>query len=346
MSQHMIQAVDLRRSFGDKAAVDGVSFDVPAGTVVGLLGPNGAGKTTTVHCLTTLLRPTSGSATVAGYDVVRQAADVRRSIAVTGQFAALDEILTGRENLVLFSRLLGLDRRRAAARADELIDRFDLGEIAGKPVRTYSGGLRRRLDLAASLVVDRPVLFLDEPTTGLDPRSRRALWEVVRELRDGGTAVLLTTQYLEEADQLAARVLLIDRGRVIAEGAPDELKRDFGRAVCEVRIGDPKSRERAATELRAAFPALTEDDEVLRLGADSGTLTEVVRRLETAGVEADDVTVRRPTLDEVFLTLTGGTEAGGVEAGGVEAGGAEAGDAQAGDVGAGDSTGTPTGARR
>jgi ABC-2 type transport system ATP-binding protein len=294
MSQQMIQAVDLRRSFGDKAAVDGVSFEVPAGTVVGLLGPNGAGKTTTVHCLTTLLRPTSGSATVAGYDVVRQAAEVRRSIAVTGQFAALDEILTGRENLVLFGRLLGLDRRRAAARAGELIDRFDLGEIAGKPVRTYSGGLRRRLDLAASLVVDRPVLFLDEPTTGLDPRSRRALWEVVRELRDAGTAVLLTTQYLEEADQLAARVLLIDRGR-----------------VCEVRIGDPKLRERAATELRAAFPALTEDDEVLRLGADdSGTLTEVVRRLETAGVEADDVTVRRPTLDEVFLALTGGAPAG------------------------------------
>lgn len=176
--------------------------------------------------------------------MVRQAAEVRRSIAVTGQFAALDEMLTGRENLVLFGRLLGLGRRAAAARADELIERFDLGEVAGAAVRTYSGGLRRRVDLAASLVVDRPVLFLDEPTTGLDPRSRRALWEVVRQLRDDGTAVLLTTQYLEEADQLAARVLLVDHGRVVAEGTPDDLKGRLGGAVCEVRIEDPRTGRR------------------------------------------------------------------------------------------------------
>ncbi|MEV5693221.1 ATP-binding cassette domain-containing protein [Micromonospora globbae] len=305
MSQQMIQVSDLRRSFGATVAVDGVGFEVAAGEVVGLLGPNGAGKTTTIHCLTTLLRPDSGTARVAGFDVVRQAAEVRRSIAVTGQFAALDEMLTGRENLVLFGRLLGLGRRAAAARADELIERFDLGEVAGAAVRTYSGGLRRRVDLAASLVVDRPVLFLDEPTTGLDPRSRRALWEVVRQLRDDGTAVLLTTQYLEEADQLAARVLLVDHGRVVAEGTPDDLKGRLGGAVCEVRIEDPRDRAAASVQLRAAFPDLTEDEDVLRLAAGSGTLTEVVRRLESAGVEADDVTVRRPTLDEVFLSLTG-----------------------------------------
>ncbi|MFG1674509.1 ATP-binding cassette domain-containing protein [Micromonospora sp. NPDC049282] len=305
MSEQMIQVHDLRRSFGATTAVDGVGFSVGPGEVVGLLGPNGAGKTTTIHCLTTLLKPDSGSARVAGFDVVDQAAQVRRSIAVTGQFAALDEMLTGRENLVLFGRLLGLDRRAAAARADELVERFDLGEVAGKPVRTYSGGLRRRADLAASLVVDRPVLFLDEPTTGLDPRSRRALWEVVRQLRANGTTVLLTTQYLEEADQLADRVLLIDHGRVVAEGSPDELKGRLGGAVCEVRVEDPRARETAAARLREAFPELTEDDDVLRVAAGAGTLTEVVRRLESAGVEADDVMVRRPTLDEVFLSLTG-----------------------------------------
>ncbi|MFI5834199.1 ATP-binding cassette domain-containing protein [Micromonospora sp. NPDC051300] len=305
MSEQMIQVHDLRRSFGATTAVDGVGFEVAAGEVVGLLGPNGAGKTTTIHCLTTLLRPDSGAARVAGFDVVDQAAQVRRSIAVTGQFAALDELLTGRENLVLFGRLLGLDRRAAAARADELVERFDLGEVAGKAVRTYSGGLRRRADLAASLVVDRPVLFLDEPTTGLDPRSRRALWEVVRRLRADGTTVLLTTQYLEEADQLADRVLLIDHGRVVAEGTPDELKGRLGGTVCEVRVEDPRARETAAARLREAFPELTEDDDVLRVAAGAGTLTEVVRRLESAGVEADDVTVRRPTLDEVFLSLTG-----------------------------------------
>ncbi|MCZ7437590.1 ATP-binding cassette domain-containing protein [Micromonospora sp. WMMC241] len=307
MSEQMIQVHELRRSFGATTAVDGVGFSVAAGEVVGLLGPNGAGKTTTIHCLTTLLRPDSGSARVAGFDVVEQAAQVRRSIAVTGQFAALDEMLTGRENLVLFGRLLGLDRRAAAARADELVERFDLGEVAGKAVRTYSGGLRRRADLAASLVVDRPVLFLDEPTTGLDPRSRRALWEVVRQLRADGTTVLLTTQYLEEADQLADRVLLIDHGRVVAEGTPDELKGRLGGTVCEVRVEDPRARETAAARLREAFPDLTEDDDVLRVAAGAGTLTEVVRRLESAGVEADDVTVRRPTLDEVFLSLTGST---------------------------------------
>lgn len=305
MSEQMIQVHDLRRSFGATTAVDGVGFSVAAGEVVGLLGPNGAGKTTTIHCLTTLLKPDSGSARVAGFDVVDQAAQVRRSIAVTGQFAALDEMLTGRENLVLFGRLLGLDRRAAGARADELVERFDLGEVAGKPVRTYSGGLRRRADLAASLVVDRPVLFLDEPTTGLDPRSRRALWEVVRQLRANGTTVLLTTQYLEEADQLADRVLLVDHGRVVAEGSPDELKGRLGGAVCEVRVEDPRARETAAARLREAFPELTEDDDVLRVAAGAGTLTEVVRRLESAGVEADDVMVRRPTLDEVFLSLTG-----------------------------------------
>ncbi|QLQ35853.1 ATP-binding cassette domain-containing protein [Micromonospora robiginosa] len=305
MSEQMIQVHDLRRSFGATTAVDGVGFEVAAGEVVGLLGPNGAGKTTTIHCLTTLLKPDSGSARVAGFDVVDQAAQVRRSIAVTGQFAALDELLTGRENLVLFGRLLGLDRRAAATRADELVERFDLGEVAGKAVRTYSGGLRRRADLAASLVVDRPVLFLDEPTTGLDPRSRRALWEVVRQLRADGTTVLLTTQYLEEADQLADRVLLVDHGRVVAEGTPDELKGRLGGTVCEVRVEDPRARETAAARLREAFPELTEDDDVLRVAAGAGTLTEVVRRLEAAGVEADDVTVRRPTLDEVFLSLTG-----------------------------------------
>jgi ABC-2 type transport system ATP-binding protein len=306
MSQPVVRVQQLRKSFGDTTAVADISFSVAAGTVVGLLGPNGAGKTTTINCITTLLRPDGGEVSVGGFDVVRDADRVRAQIAVTGQFAALDDMLSGRENLVLFGRLLGLGRRAAAARAEDLLTRFDLTEVAGKAVRTYSGGLRRRLDLAVSLVVHRPLLILDEPTTGLDPRSRESLWAVIRELSAGGTTILLTTQYLEEADRLADGLLLIDHGRVIAAGRPAELKKGLGGAVCEVRIGDDATREQARDALEYRFRGLTVSGEVLTIpDADLDTLADAARCLSLAGVEPDDLALRRATLDEVFLSLTG-----------------------------------------
>jgi ABC-2 type transport system ATP-binding protein len=302
----VVEVESLRKAFDGTVAVDDVSFAVAAGTVVGVLGPNGAGKTTLIGCLTTLLRPDAGRVTVAGHDVVADSGGVRARISLTGQFAALDDVLTGRENLVLFGRLLRLTRREARSRADELLTRFELLDAAERPVATYSGGMRRRLDLAVSLVVPRPVLFLDEPTTGLDPRGRRALWEVVRDLRSAGTTVLLTTQYLEEADQLADRILVIDRGRLIADGTPDGLKDMVGGSVCSVHVEDDVARGRAAAALAETFPdAALRDDAITVPAAGTAVLVEVIRCLDAVGVEPDDLVLGRPTLDDVFLTLTG-----------------------------------------
>jgi len=304
MVEPVIRVEHLRKQFDSEVALDDVSFEVAPGTVVGLLGPNGAGKTTLVHCLSTLLRPDAGTITVNGHDVLADGNGVRGSIALTGQFAAVDDLLSGRDNLVLFGRLLRLDRKAAQARAEELLTRFGLADRADKPVGSYSGGLRRRLDLAVSLVVPRPVLVLDEPTTGLDPHSRQEVWNDIARLRDAGVTVLLTTQYLEEADHLADRILILDHGRIIAEGAPAELKNRLGTAVCEVRVPEA-DREAARAALAAVSPDVTETDEVLSVpAAGLSTLSSAVRALESAGLADADVTVRHSTLEEVFLTLT------------------------------------------
>ncbi|MBD0735840.1 ATP-binding cassette domain-containing protein [Streptomyces sp. CBMA29] len=300
-----VVAEDLRLSYGTHAALDGLSLTVGAGEIVGLLGPNGAGKTTAVNVLSTLEPPDSGTASVAGHDVRRAPAAVRAVIALTGQYASVDEELTGRENLVLFARLLGLRKAAARARAAELLTAFDLLDAADRRAATYSGGMRRRLDLAAGLVRDPAVVFLDEPTTGLDPRSRLALWAAVRELRARGVAVLLTTQYLEEADRLADRIVVIDRGRVIATGTPQQLKEQVGGTFCEVTPADPADTPRVLTVL-ADLGADAHDDAVALPAPDGpATLTTVVRRMEDAGIAMTDIALRRPSLDEVFLALTG-----------------------------------------
>ncbi len=298
----------LVKTFGDVRALDGVDLEARHGTVFGLLGPNGAGKTTAVRVLTTLLQPDAGSARVAGLDVVRDGAQLRELIGLAGQYAAVDENLTGAENLVMVGRLYGAKRAQAKVRARELLTRFDLVDAADRPVKTYSGGMRRRLDLAAALVARPPIIFLDEPTTGLDPRSRLSLWETIEGLVAEGTTVLLTTQYLDEADRLADDLAVIDHGKVIAEGTPDELKDRIGGERLEVRLADAAEGERAA---RALAPLSDEppaaDDGLVRLHVRgrSGTIVEAVRRLDEAGVDVEDLGLRRPTLDDVFLTLTG-----------------------------------------
>ncbi|MBC6447457.1 ATP-binding cassette domain-containing protein [Actinokineospora xionganensis] len=305
-----IQAEELRKRYGDTEAVAGVSLAVPTGTIMGVLGPNGAGKTTTVRMLATLLSPDSGRATVCGYDVVGQAREVRRKIGLTGQYAAVDERLTGRENLHLIGVLHRLGKRGAKARATELLERFDLVEAADRLSRTYSGGMRRRLDLAASLLADPTVLFLDEPTTGLDPVSRRDLWTMIRAEVDRGLTVLLTTQYLEEADQLADRIAVIDKGLVIAEGTPEELKRKVGQERLDVTVADAADGAVMASALARAttsVPTVSDDGRTVSLTLVGGVLgiSTALSALNDARVDVVDLAVRRPTLDDVFISLTG-----------------------------------------
>ena len=299
----MIEVEGVSKSFGAVHALTGVDLHVAAGTVLGLLGPNGAGKSTLVKVLATLHAPDAGRATIDGFDVVRDAVAVRSRIGLAGQFAAVDELLTGRENLVMVGRLYRLGRREAAARADDVLERLGLHDAGDRSVRTYSGGMRRRLDLGASLVGRPRVLILDEPTTGLDPRTRLDLWEFLAGLVHDGTTVLLTTQYLEEADHLADRIVVIDQGRTIAEGTSDELKTQLGGDVLDVRLRDEATAARAASVLRTTYDAGL----VLRLPAPgrAATLIAAVRSLDEAGIEVDDIALRRPSLDDVFLALTG-----------------------------------------
>jgi ABC-2 type transport system ATP-binding protein len=309
VSEPAIEVRELRKSYGDVKALCGVDLAAPPGTVLGLLGPNGAGKTTAVRILTTLLRPDGGTARVAGLDVVRDAAKLRAQIGLAGQYAAVDENLTGRENLQMVGRLYHLGRGDSLQRADELLERFALTDAAGRLVRTYSGGMRRRLDLAAALVARPPVIFLDEPTTGLDPRSRLQLWETIEDRVAAGTTVLLTTQYLDEADRLADSIAVIDHGRVIAEGTSDELKDRVGGERLEVTLADESQADTAIDALAAIAsgdrPSCKNDLLSLPMLRDRGGIAAAVRRLDGAGVGIDDIAVRRPTLDDVFIALTG-----------------------------------------
>ena len=310
MPRTMIEAVGLHKSFGDTHALAGLDFDVAEGKILGMLGPNGAGKTTAVRVLTTLTRPDSGSATVAGIDVLRHPDRVRSQIGVAGQYAALDELLTGRENLGMIGRLYRLDAATARRRADELLERFELNDAADRTVKTYSGGMRRRLDLGAALMAQPPVVFLDEPTTGLDPKGRLAMWDLIGGLARGGTTVLMTTQYLEEADRLADDIVVIDRGRAIARGTALELKQQVAGERLEITISDSEYLGAAARVLEALGEGHAHVDTETRhasiaVSSHDGVLTRAIRELDAAGVNVDDIGFRRPTLDEVFLALIG-----------------------------------------
>ncbi|RSS76852.1 ATP-binding cassette domain-containing protein [Streptomyces sp. WAC06614] len=305
-----ISAEGLRKRYGDHQALDGINLEVPAGTVLGVLGPNGAGKTTTVRILATLLDPDEGRATVAGYDLATQAKLIRANVGLTGQYAAVDERLSGRENLQLIGTLLRLGRKGARARADELLEKFGLVDAADRMAKTYSGGMRRRLDLAASLVASPPVLFLDEPTTGLDLTSRLALWEMIKEQVDNGVTVLLTTQYLEEADQLADRIAVIDKGVVIADGTPDELKREVGGERLEVSVSsaaDLAAATRVLADVSPQEPVVDREHRTVSVPLAGGvnTIAAAATGLERLGIEPQDFAVRRSSLDDVFLALTG-----------------------------------------
>jgi len=309
MSSLAIEATGLCKAFGATRAVDGVDLAVPAGSVYGVLGPNGAGKTTTIRMLATLLRPDAGSARVLGHDIVADADAVRSVVSLTGQLASVDEDLTGRENLVLLARLLGLSRGGARARAGELLEAFDLADAAGRLVKNYSGGMRRRLDIAASIVVTPQLMFLDEPTTGLDPRSRNQVWDIIRALVTEGTTILLCTQYLHEADQLADGIAVIDRGTVIAEGSPAQLKASVGFGALHVRLLDPGQRgaaERLLMRRLGGVVHLEPDPAALSAAcADADRAAAAVVELAQAGVEVAEFSLGRPSLDEVFLALTG-----------------------------------------
>jgi ABC-2 type transport system ATP-binding protein len=304
----VVRASGLRKAFGEHAVLDGIDLEIGAGTVFALLGPNGAGKTTTVHILSTLMRPDAGEVTIAGFDLRREPQAVRRAIGVTGQFSAVDNLLTGRENLRLIADLRHLPKRAGRRRADELLERFDLAEAADRMVATYSGGMRRRLDLAMTLVEQPRIIFLDEPTTGLDPRSRRTMWQIIRELLTEGVTILLTTQYLDEADELAHRIAVLDRGQIVAEGSPDDLKR-------RIPGGHARLQFRDAAGLAAAAAALADahrDDEalVLRVPTDDtpDALRALLARLDGAGAGVERLTVHTPDLDDVFFALTGSAE--------------------------------------
>jgi ABC-2 type transport system ATP-binding protein len=310
MSQVMIEAIGLHKSFGETRALAGLDLDAREGTILCVLGPNGAGKTTAVRILTTLTHPDRGSASVAGIDVQRHPAQVRARIGVAGQYAALDELLTGRENLRMIGRLYRMDAGAARRRTDDLLERFELADAADRTVKTYSGGMRRRLDLGAALIAEPPVVFLDEPTTGLDPKGRLSMWELIEKLAHGGTTVLMTTQYLEEADRLADDIVVIDHGRDIARGTADQLKRQMGGERLEVTITDDSYLEPARRVLEAMGEGVAYvDKEGRRLSvavtSHDGVLTRAIRELDAAGVHVDDIGFRRPTLDEVFLSLTG-----------------------------------------
>jgi ABC-2 type transport system ATP-binding protein len=303
-----IEARGLVKRYGDLTALDGLDLTVPEGTILGLLGPNGAGKTTAIRILTTLLSPDAGTATVAGADVVTEPAEVRRRIGLSGQYAAVDEHLTGYENLELIGRLYHLGAKRSRARATELLERFSLTEAGSRPVGTYSGGMRRRLDLACALVAEPPVLVLDEPTTGLDPHSRNELWDVIRDLVVRGSTLLLTTQYMEEADQLADDIVVIDRGQQIAHGTADELKKEIGGERMELSL-EADASVADARRILAHFSTgeihVEERRLTVPIAGGAGTLTRALRSLDAGGVEVQDVGLRKPTLDDVFLTLTG-----------------------------------------
>ena len=309
----MIEVQNLRKSFGKKVVLDGVNLAVEAGTVTALLGPNGAGKTTVVNILSTLLRPDGGTASVDGHDVVTAPNSVRGVIGLTGQFSAVDKLLTGEENLLLMARLRHLGARQSKKRAAELLEQFDLVEAARKPISTYSGGMQRRLDLAMTLVTSPSVIFLDEPTTGLDPRSRHTMWDIVRGLVADGTTVLLTTQYLDEADELASRVAVLDGGRIVAEGTPDELKRLVPGGHIRLRFMDAAALAAATSLLDGATP----DDAGLTLDVPSdggvSSLRRVLDRLDAADLEVEDLSIHSPDLDDVFFALTGTTNTTGVK---------------------------------
>ena len=309
-SKAAILAEGLEKRYGKTQALRGLDLIVEEGTVFGLLGPNGAGKTTAVRIFTTLLTPDAGRAQVAGFDVVRQAQHLRSHIGLAGQYAAVDEYLTGRENLEMVGRLYHLARGTARRRANELLELFDLVDAANRTVKTYSGGMRRRLDLAASLIVAPPILFLDEPTTGLDPRSRLGMWELISQLVKAGTTVLLTTQYLEEADQLANQIAVIDQGRVIASGTSDELKVQVGGERLDMTVAEARSLDAAMRALRPYSQGEAQIDHerrnlVISVSHGSRLLVNILHDLDEAGVQLDDLRLRRPTLDDVFLTLTG-----------------------------------------
>jgi ABC-2 type transport system ATP-binding protein len=303
-----IEAIELVKKFGRNAAVDAVSFTVPQGTVLGLLGPNGAGKTTTVRMMTTLTAPTSGTARVAGYDVCAQPDQVRRNMGLTGQVATVDELLTGRENIRMIGALYGIRRKELTRLGNQLLEQFSIADAADRPVKSYSGGMRRRLDLAVSLLADPPVLFLDEPTTGLDPRSRTELWDVLRGLVHSGTTLLLTTQYLEEADQLADNIIVMDKGRIIAEGTPLQLKRRAGNASLVVTVSRADDLAIAQALLRKTGADVFVDAGARQLTAAANGLddmTSVAGWLRDSDIDVDDIALSRPSLDDVFLSLTG-----------------------------------------
>ncbi|EST11926.1 ATP-binding cassette domain-containing protein [Sporolactobacillus laevolacticus] len=304
-----VEAHALVKTFGDNRAVDGVTLNVRAGSIYGVLGPNGAGKTTTIRMLATLLRPDAGSAKIFGHDVVKEPQIVRQLIGVTGQYASVDESLSATENLVIFSRLLGLGRAEARHKAVELLEEFSLTEAAKRPLKKFSGGMRRRLDLAASLIAQPPLIFLDEPTTGLDPRTRNQMWETIRRLVKTGSTVLLTTQYLQEADELADRIAVIDRGRVVAEGTADELKTSVGSSSLQLRIQNPQdiqdARQTVERVLMVQSAVSPEGGKITAPMADADRVTDLLIAFRETGIQLAELSVQKPTLDEVFLTITG-----------------------------------------